>query len=90
MYICVVQGKCVSTIKNKKLSGLSLVTVQKLKKSGKAADDIFVAVDVIGCSIGEVVLVTTGQNAKHGLETQDLPVDAVIVGIVDHHDKELK
>lgn len=89
MYICVVQGKCVSTIKNKKLNGLSLVLVQKLKKSGKAADDIIVAVDAIGCSIGEVVLVTAGQNAKFALNASDIPVDAVIVGIVDHSGEEL-
>ena len=90
MYLCIVQGKCVSTIKNKKLNSLSLVTVQKLKKSGKASDDVFVAVDAIGCSIGEVVLVTAGQNAKYALDGQDTPVDAVIVGIVDHPDEGFK
>ncbi|HZK71777.1 MAG TPA: EutN/CcmL family microcompartment protein, partial [Clostridia bacterium] len=68
MYICLVHGKCVSTIKNKKLAGYSLVTVQKLKKNGKLADEIMVAVDTIGCSVGETVLVTEGENAKHALE----------------------
>ncbi len=86
MYICMVQGKCVSTIKNKKLTGYSLVIVQKLKKNRKLSDDILVAIDTIGCSIGETVLVTSGENAKHALETKDVPVDNVIVGIVDSSD----
>jgi microcompartment protein CcmK/EutM len=81
-----VQGKCVSTIKNKKLAGYSLVIVQKLKKNGKASEDILVAVDTIGCSLGETVLVTSGQNAKYALDLKDVPVDAVIVGIVDTFD----
>ncbi len=86
MYICIVQGKCVSTIKNKKLAGYSMVTVQKLKKNGKPSDDILVAVDTIGCSVGETVLVTAGENAKYALEMKDVPVDVVIVGIIDTFD----
>lgn len=86
MHLCVVQGKCVSTIKNKKLTGYSLVIVQKLKKNGKLSDDILVAIDTIGCSIGETVLVTSGVNAKYALETKDVPVDDIIVGIVDSND----
>lgn len=88
MYLCVVQDKCVSTIKNKKLAGCSFVIVQKLKKNGKLSDDILVAVDTIGCSIGETVLVTSGVNAKYALETKDVPVDDIIVGIVDSHDNK--
>ena len=86
MYLCVVQGKCVSTIKNKKLTGYSLVMVQKLKKNGKTSDEILVAVDTIGCSIGETVLVTTGENAKYALDSDEVPIDVVIVGIVDSYD----
>jgi len=90
VYICLVHGKCVSTIKNKKLAGYSLVTVQKLKKNGKPTDDIMVAVDTIGCSVGETVLVTNGENAKHALEAKDVPVDVVIIGIVDTYDADEK
>lgn len=86
MYLCVVQDKCVSTIKNKKLTGYSLVIVQKLKKNGKLSDDILVAVDTIGCSIGETVLVTSGENAKYALEAKDVPIDDIIVGIVDSNE----
>lgn len=86
MYICKVQGKCVSTIKNKKLVGYSLVVVQKLNKSGSVTRDLIVAIDTIGCSIGEMVLVTTGENARFALEDEKTPVDHVIVGIADSCD----
>lgn len=88
MYLCVVQDKCVSTIKNKKLTGYSLVIVQKLKKNGKLSEDILVAVDTIGCSVGETVLVTSGENAKYALETDGVPIDDIIVGIVDSYDNK--
>ena len=86
MYICKVQGKCVSTIKNEGLRGYSLVTVQKLNKSGNVTGELIVTVDPIGCSIGETVLVTIGYNARYALRESDTPIDAVIVGIVDDCD----
>lgn len=86
MYICKVQGKCVSTIKNKKLTGFSFVTVQRLDKSGEMTDDLLVAVDTIGCSVGETVLVTSGESAKYAFDMKEVPVDVVIVGIIDTYD----
>lgn len=83
MYICKVQGKCVSTVKNPNLTGYSLITLQKLNKAGNTIGDLLVAIDTIGCSIGETVLVTSGENALLALENQKVPVDHVVVGIVD-------
>jgi microcompartment protein CcmK/EutM len=70
-------------VKNKNLAGYSLVTLQKLNKSGNTLGDLIVAIDTIGCSVGEMVLVTSGENALLALENQKVPVDHVIVGIVD-------
>lgn len=83
MYICKVQGKCVSTIKNDSLKGYSLLMVQKINKAGKPTGEIIIAVDIIGCSVDEEVLVTTGNNARFALNDISVPIDAVIVGIVD-------
>lgn len=85
MYICRVQGKCVSTIKNAGLSGFGLVTVQRLSRAGNPAGEVLVAVDTIGCSVGETVLVTRGSAARAALGT-DSPSDMAIVGIVDTYD----
>jgi len=43
----------------------------------------FVAVDTVGAGEGEFVLITQGSSARLTPETKSLPVDAVIIGIVD-------
>lgn len=42
-----------------------------------------VAVDVVGCGEGQVVIVTQGSSARMTEATKNMPADAVIVGIVD-------
>lgn len=85
MYICKVQGKCVSTIKDKTLVGYSLITMQQLNKEGKPAGEILVAVDTIGCSVGEYVLVTRGSAVKSALG-QNSSADMAVIGIIDTYD----
>ena len=85
MYICKVQGKCISTIKDKSLTGCSLITMQRLNRSGNPTGEILVAVDTIGCSVGEHVLVTRGSCAKAALG-QDSPADMAVIGIIDTYD----
>jgi ethanolamine utilization protein EutN len=78
MYIGKVTGMVVSTKKNPKLLGCKFLRVEL-----KAGEEI-VAVDNIGAGVGETVLVTTGHNAIYGLDQKEaVPVDAIIVGIVD-------
>lgn len=43
----------------------------------------FVAVDTVGAGEGEFVLITQGSSARLTPETKELPIDAVIIGIVD-------
>lgn len=82
MYICKVQGKCVSTMKNVNLTGFSLLTMQRINKSGSPTGEIMVAADTIGCSVGEVVIVTRGYSASQMLG-DNCPCDMAVVGIVD-------
>jgi ethanolamine utilization protein EutN len=42
-----------------------------------------VAVDTVGAGEGEFVLITQGSSARLTPETKNLPIDAVIIGIVD-------
>ncbi len=41
------------------------------------------AVDTVGAGEGEFVLITQGSSARLTPETKNLPVDTVIIGIVD-------
>jgi len=68
------------------MGGNSLVTVQRLKPSGAVSGELLVAVDCLGCSVGEAVLVSTGSAARLALGDEKSPVDLAIVGIVDSCD----
>ncbi len=41
------------------------------------------AVDTVGAGEGEYVLITQGSSARLTPETKNLPIDCVIIGIVD-------
>lgn len=86
MHICQVVGKVVSTLKNEKLVGLSLVLVRTVQLSSKKdpifGNDIQVAVDLIGCGTNDFVIVTSGHNANLVCANK-APIDLSIVGIID-------
>ncbi len=42
-----------------------------------------VAVDTVGAGEGEFVMITQGSSARLTPETKNLPVDTVIIGIID-------
>ncbi len=70
-----------STRKAESLRGLKLMIVEVL--DDKATVSRLIAADVIGAGIGERVLVTTGSAARRMVGDDNIPVDAVIVGIID-------
>ena len=82
MKTCRVKGNIVATIKNEKFDGCRFLIVQPLDETDNEIGESFVAVDDIGCGVGEKVLVTCGSSAKYVFE-KDIPVDAAIIGIVD-------
>ena len=82
MIIAKVVGSIVSTRKNENLVGSKFMVVEPAL--GKAQpSDRFVAVDNVGCGIGETVIIATGSAARIGCGKQTCPIDAAIVGIVD-------
>ena len=42
-----------------------------------------IVVDIISAGIGDRVIITTGSSARRMLGNDDVPVDAVVVGIID-------
>ncbi|MCB9746453.1 MAG: EutN/CcmL family microcompartment protein [Alphaproteobacteria bacterium] len=81
-------GTVVSTRKDPKIEGLKLYLVQDigLDLSGRAS--FVVAADVLGAGVGEVVLYASGSSARQTDETNNRPVDAVVMAIVDTIDRE--
>ncbi|MBM7854168.1 ethanolamine utilization protein EutN [Desulfohalotomaculum tongense] len=50
---------------------------------GIDAGRFIIAADTIGAGIGERVIVCNGSSARKMLDRDDVPIDAVIVGIID-------
>ena len=69
-----------ATRKDTALTGLKFMLVELL--DGSNSRKIIVA-DLIGAGIGERVLVSQGGAARRMLRDASIPVDAVIVGIID-------
>ena len=72
-----------ATRKADSLIGLKFMLVEIL--GGSDAGRFLIAADTIGAGIGERVLVCTGSSARKMLDRDDVPIDAVIVGIIDEN-----
>ncbi len=83
MYIAEVIGSVVASSKTDNMDGLALRIVRKLSPELEPSDSYAVAVDVVGASEGEMVLIATGSTARQTHLTDARPCDALIMAIVD-------
>src|SRR5262245_6227523 len=89
MFLARVTGSVVATQKVAAMTGRKLLTVEPLRVDPAGRDKLvstgrtFVAVDALGAGQGEMVLIVQGSSARMTPETEKLPVDCVVVGIVD-------
>src|SRR5262245_41840880 len=90
MFLARITGSLVSTQKVASMVGQKLLIVDPLRVDEKDAASLkstgrtFVVVDTVGAGEGEVVLCVQGSSARYTPETKTLPVEAAIIGIVDH------
>jgi len=89
MLVAKVTGSLVSTQKVDSMVGRKLLVVEPYRLDAQTRGSLittgraFVAVDTVGAGEGELVLITQGSSARLTPETKSLPVDTVIIGIVD-------
>ena len=89
MFLAKVTGSVVSTQKVASMTGNKLLTVEPLRVDPAQRDRLvgtgrtFVAVDSLGAGLGEMVLIVQGSSARLTPQTEKLPVDCAIIGIVD-------
>ncbi|MGX7148583.1 EutN/CcmL family microcompartment protein [Enterococcus ureasiticus] len=81
MFIGRVKGSLWATRKDEKLNGLKFLVVELDEYNGPQHS--LVAADNTGAGLDDLVLVSTGSAARMSLENPEIPVDAVIVGIID-------
>ncbi len=81
-----VKGHVVSTAKVENLGGKKLLVVEILNATPeglKNTDKHMVCVDAVQAGEGELVVVVQGSSARIAPGMSEVPVDALIVGIVD-------
>jgi ethanolamine utilization protein EutN len=89
MFLAKVTGSVVSSQKVKSMIGNKLLLVEPMRVNPANNREListqrsFVVVDTVGAGQGEMVLIVQGSSARLTPETEKLPVDATIIGIVD-------
>lgn len=79
-------GSVVSTRKDEKLEGRKLLVVQVHNQRNEPQEQYVVAVDAVQAGPGDMVLYATGSSARQTELTENRPVDAVVMAIVDSWD----
>jgi ethanolamine utilization protein EutN len=94
MFVAKVTGSVVATEKVETMRGHKLLVVEPYRLDQKQRDKLvttgrtFIAVDMLGAGVGDFVLISQGSSARFTPETQTLPIDCVVIGIVDSVDVE--
>jgi ethanolamine utilization protein EutN len=89
MFVAKVTGSMVSTQKVSAMVGHKLMVVEPYRIDASDRSRListgrtFIAVDTVGAGEGEYVLITQGSSARQTPETKNLPIDTVIIGIID-------
>jgi len=89
MFLAKVTGSVVATHKVASMTGSKLLTVEPLRVDPADRSRLigtgrtFVSVDTVGAGLGEMVLIVQGSSARLTPETDKLPIDTAIIGIVD-------
>lgn len=82
--ICKVTGSIVSTHKNEHLRGHKIMIVQPVDLDQKSSGPDLLALDEVSAGVGDLVLVMKeGGGARIILKNKKIPVQAVIVGVID-------
>ncbi|MBI1337229.1 MAG: ethanolamine utilization protein EutN [Phycisphaera sp.] len=91
MFIATVKGHVVATCKDPTVNGYRLLVVEPMKvdydeKGGGTfgpTGRAIVAMDTIGAAEGQLVLIVQGSSARMASGMNKVPVDAVVIGLVD-------
>ena len=89
MFLAKVTGSVVATQKLASMTGHKLLVVEPVRVNPDnhrqliSTNRSFVVVDTVGAGQDQLVLIVQGSSARMTPETEKLPIDAVIIGIVD-------
>ena len=88
MQVARVVGDVVATCKDPSLRSLKLLLLQPVDEQRRPQGRTLVAADAAGAGTGEFVFFVRGREAAFPFYPVEAPVDAAVVGIVDHWSAE--
>jgi ethanolamine utilization protein EutN len=89
MFLARVEGTVVATKKDASMGGRKLLLLrpqlvdEKDPTKFRPGANTIVSVDSVGAGLGELVLFCQGSSARLAAGLKEVPVDAVVIGIVD-------
>ncbi|MBP9088673.1 MAG: EutN/CcmL family microcompartment protein [Kofleriaceae bacterium] len=83
MYLGIVKGTIVASVKAEGLAGQKLLLVQPVDEHKQPNGELHAAVDTVQAGVGDLVYLVGSREAALALTPFFVPVDAAIVGIVD-------
>jgi carbon dioxide concentrating mechanism protein CcmL len=83
MQIAKVRGTVASTQKDPNLRGVKLLLLQLINEEGQTLPEYEVAADSVGAGFDEWVLISRGNAARQVLGSEERPLDAAVVAIID-------
>ena len=87
MQLARVRGNVVASIKAAGLASHKLLLLEPVRASAPQDDAepsyTYVAIDLAGAGVGEIVLVTVGSAARIDADGRNAPTDAAVIAIVD-------
>ena len=86
MHLARVVGSVVATVKDAALAGHKLLVLQPITPDRAPVGRPVVAADATSAGVGEHVFFVRGREAALPFLPGEPPVDACVVGIVDHWD----
>jgi ethanolamine utilization protein EutN len=88
MYMGIVKGTIVASVKADGLAGQKLLLVQPVDDAMRPNGELHAAVDTVQAGVGDLVYLVGSREAALALTPHFVPVDAAIVGIVDGVDAQ--
>lgn len=83
MFVGKVKGSLWATRKDEKLNGYKFLVVERQLNDHQTDPALVIAADCIGAGEGDQVMVTTGSAARVNLPKDNVPIDMLVVGIID-------
>ena len=83
MIFAKVIGTVISTQKDENLRGKKLLLCKEVDHQGNPLDTYHVAADAVQAGEGSFVLLTYGSSARMTDATHNMPIDAVVLAIID-------